>query len=240
MATKGYHNILTYSDKQMKVTANVTLYRLTSKDLIEEPRVMTDSFDKPTVGTIYARQRSTGKRVRRGVIDKSTGLPLAHGYGHVWMNIDGEIVDKADIEYYQKTSSGEKKIRQYPANLGADRVLKPKSVIPLEEVDMYLVEHIYEVNGRDPEDDKTIYELGRYMEQKGFAIVYPFVVREGWKKYWAILVPNFHPKKKKFNLLAYMVRAKIEYQHWEDIPGKGVPTRKEAESLPTLDDDSPF
>jgi hypothetical protein len=240
MPEKGYHNILTYSDKTMKITANVVLYRLTSENVVPGPKVDTSSFEEPTSGTIFARQRSTGKRVKYSVMDKTSGNLLEKGYARVWINVDGDIVDSHDIEYYQMTTTGEKKIRQYPATLGADRVMKPKDTIPASEVNQYLIETIYEINGKDPEDDKTLYELGKYMDEKNFAVIYPFVIREGWKRYWAIVVPNFNPKKKKFNLLAYIIRAKVEYQHWEDYPAKGTKTKKEKEEVPTLEDDSPF
>jgi len=240
MAERGYHNVLTYADKNMKITANVTMYRLSSENIVPEPKVLTSSFEEPAPGVIFARQRSTGKRVKRSVIDKSSGGFLEKGYGHVWINVDGKLVDNQDIEYYKMTTTGEKKIRQFKPTLGADRVLEPKDTIPASEVNQYLVETIYEINGKDPTDDKTLYELGKYMDEKKFAIIYPFVVREGWKRYWAIVVPNFNPKKKKFNLLAYIIRAKVEYQHWEDYPAKGTPVKKKEEDVPTLEDDSPF
>lgn len=240
MSERGYHNVLTFSDKKMKVTVNVTMYRLVSEDIVPEPKVMTSSFKKPPEGAIFAKQKSTKKRVKRGVINKKDGKILDKGYGRVWINSDGQIVDKEDIQYYKMTSTGEKKIRQYKPTLGAGRVLKPKDVIPASEVGQYLIESMYEINGDNEEDDKTLFELGKYMSEKNFAIVYPFVVREGWKKYWAIVVPNFNPKKKKFNLLAHIIRAKVEYQHWEDYPTGRKTKKQKEEELPTLEEDSPF
>jgi hypothetical protein len=231
---RPYHNILKFKDDKISIMARVDLHRLTAEQIISPVENYTHTFDPPPPGAIFAKQRSTGLRVKTAVVDKETGRFLPMGYARIWINEKQEIVDEEEIEYFQKTEGGERRIRQYEPTLGKDRVMIPERIIPLTDIDLYLVEAVYEITGRDQSDDEALFELAQYMIEKDIAIVYPFVIRAGWKKYWAIVYPNIQGDK--FNFLARIIQAKIEYQHWSTVPG----ARPKIEKIPTLTKKTPF
>lgn len=212
--------------QDLAINADIRTAKLSPEALVDHPEVV--------------RRDSSGSLVIRQLYDKATDEPLEAGYGYRWVNEDGEVVPKEDIDLFAVEDDEERPFSMHEPTLGGGRSLTAETWIPVATIDEYLVENIYELWGEEQIDVVQLYELAEHIRDFDEAPVVPFVMQPAKYKSWGIITPFFD--EDSFALIIRVTDHKIESEH--PMPVLSEAEIEEAEEAaaeaPTLEQESPF
>lgn len=219
--------------------------KLQHQNLAVNADVRAAKLDPEAIGDrpdIVRRDQRTGGLVVRQLYDKATGDALEEGYGYRWVNEDGEEVPAEDVQLYAVEDDEEQPFSKHEPTVGSDRVLTADTWIPVAQVGEYLVESIYELYGEDDVDVAQLYELAEHIREFDEAPVVPFVLQASMYRQWGVITPFFF--EDAFSLIVRVTTQKIEPDHRMPVLSadelEAARERAEAESAPTLEQESPF
>lgn len=185
--------------------------KLSHQDLAVNADVRTKKLQPETIEAkpeIVRRDASSGSLVVRRPYDRATGEPLEEGYGHRWVDEDGEEIPGGDIEEYVLRGDEEKQVARHEPTLGEGRSLQAIRWIPVAEVDEYHVEATHEIWGEDDVDVAQLYALAEHIRDFDQAPVVPVVFQPAYHRNWGIITPAFFDGT--FSLILRVTNQKIE------------------------------
>lgn len=217
-ARKG---IIQLSRGDIAVAAKFETERMEEHELEEAPEIfMWDKqADQPVVRERYAK-------AAHEEVEDEPALPKGT-VGYRYVNEDGEKVPSERIVYLQRTPDGDReRVQKRPSTVIKDEILPVEKWVDHEDVEDFLVESTYEVWGRDEEDVVELQRLAEYIEERGEAPMFVWMLQPDFFKTWGILVPRFDEDAHEFSLIVQVTRKKIEPAH--EMP---ILTQKEIQEL---------
>lgn len=187
---------------------------------------------------IVYREAESGERLERELYDTATGETLEEGYGYRWVTDDGRVVDRDDVEIYEKVDGREEReVRRHEPTLGRERTLEPEEWVPLGRMSEYLVTRTYEMWAEDAPDVRQLYDLAKSIRTRGEAPVLPVVLNRTIYRSWGVVTPQFYADD--FSMIVQVTRERVDPEHRMPRPETAEVEVEESE-VPTIEQEPPF
>jgi len=192
---KGYENLLEYATERLKVTTPIRVSKMNETEIF--PKITERDID--------------GLLVKRTMVDKETREPLPP-YSWEYKNEQNRRVEKFEIRYFKENDDGEgeTEIQPFDATMGKDRRLKVVKEIPKNEIKNYVISEGYCITPRDLDSNINLFQIANDLLSHDKAVVVQVVHRQGFKRYWGIVVADINDSDSAYSLTLLTTTKKIQ------------------------------